>query len=1026
MKITNVMRYFPRAAAVSILLCVALVVSLLPMLPISAQGLVLDRTLINETIDDNLEDFEPGSFYRTALQRASVLQGSDFDVNNRDATIELARIGKMEPFKTANFQLPRKLFQMGAASLQNNSGENRFFVLGGQTPTEDGTSTEPVAEVWSAVLSSTRDLEDGTLLGTSIVGDEWEDEFALPATVPNFSGAAEEEVETATHSPAVAVMDNEFGDDYIYVIGGMSTRGADSFSLYSVRIAVVDGTTGKIREWIVSDTEGADGVDTLPPSVNAGKSTSNMRVPTSSDFGGLISVYGAFGAMAATVTMTETNTTYLYLMGGTRQYVDRDNGVTQTEPSKEVFYARLGPDGRPYKPSTTGNSTENVGWEALENIPLPDDGDQEGLFYSSLISSESIFGLKALYLVGGETTTAGGGQNTAVVYRALVNPNGTLTWQGINPETSGSEITGTMPNPLSAHTAMELDNRIYVVGGLVYKNQGGQRVAEPVRTGMLGYFRDDLELNDFNPGGEPLYFQVPAEDAPPREQALLDPRAYHASVIVDAGEGSQFLYVFGGIGITENLDVTGSDAVRVYRVRDDFSEAQDPSYASTGWFVSRPYPLKQQDPRVEQMSWNVEFPGGKGTMELVMQYRTAPQLNCENPLWSEWKPDAAEETWTSEQGFNEYDLEPETGVKCFQYRARFVASGSLKESPRLQKVGIKIFVPGGPDVHTDDRRPDGGFDVKWLNEGSNLLADFSGVDIYLTNHYANETEDEPTLAADVAAPGEGGFYADLFIIGPGYNERVITPTLPMSSTMYTDGDSVLSSTMYLELRKVDFPAVDPPISYLVASDAWCISPNGPCNQNIRDMITEGGEYTFCVAVDSYVDDPVANPLGLINEVLEGAEDNNFRCSEPVTIEDKPVDPPTVTLGSLGGGPGVTNVVTEGQTLNLFELSWQPAQNEPVTITFGLEGSALAGSDYTVFVGNPGNVVTNTMVLPARENSLILGVSAVHEGEVEGNEDFTLSLQDGEDRYSLGDISSEQVTILDIDRIPIVYMPLVMR
>jgi hypothetical protein len=800
--------------------------------------------------------------------------------------------------------------------------------------------------------------------------------------------------------------------------------------VYSVRIAVVDGNTGKIKEWIVSDTEGEDGVESLPPSVNAAKSTTNLRIPGEGAFGESLPIYGVYGAMAATVTMTETDTTYLYLMGGVRQYIENDTGRTQIEPSREIYYARVGQDGRLYKPGTSGSSTNNVGWERLDDIPLPNDGEQEGLYYSSLISSESIFGYKALYLVGGETSGEGS-QNTAVVYRALVNSDGTLTWQGINPETSASEITGTMPNPLSAHTAMELDNRIYVVGGIVYENQGEQRVAVPVRTGMLGYFRDDLELNDFNPGGEPLYFQVPAEDAPPREQALLDPRAYHASVIVDAGEGSQFLYVFGGVGV-DQIDINGSDRVSVYRVRDDFSEAQDPSYASTGWFVSRPYALQQQDPRIEQMSWVVNFETGKGTMELQMQYRTAPQLNCENPLWSEWKPDSEDESapWTSNNGFNEYDLEPETGVKCFQYRARFAASSSLKQSPQLREVGIKIFVPGGPDVHTDERREDDGFDVKWLNEDSSLLADFDGVDIYLTNHYANETEEEPTLNVDVATPDQGQFLADLFIIGPGYNERVVTPTLPLSSTQYITNDTVLSSTMYVMLNKADFPATDPPISYRVASDSWCVSSadlTAPCEQkDIRDMITQGGEYIFCVAVDSYVDDPAANPLGLINEVLDGAEDNNFRCSEPVTIEDKPIPPPTLTLESLGTTPGATTVVTEGETLNMLELSWEPTQNEPVTITLGLEGSAVAGSDYTVFMGDASNVVTDTLILPARENSVMLSVSAVHEGEIEGNETFTLSLLDGEDSYILSDNVSEQVTILDIDKLPTVYMPLIVR
>jgi hypothetical protein len=211
----------------------------------------------------------------------------------------------------------------------------------------------------------------------------------------------------------------------------------------------------------------------------------------------------------------------------------------------------------------------------------------------------------------------------------------------------------------------------------------------------------------------------------------------------------------------------------------------------------------------------------------------------------------------------------------------------------------------------------------------------------------------------------------------------------------------------------------------VASDDWCVSPNGPCGTDIRDMITQGGEYIFCVAVDSYVsDDPeimAQNPLGLINEVLDGAEENNFRCSEPVNLTEN-IDPPTLTLETLSA----TSVVTEGETLNMFELSWEPRQNEPVTITLGLEGSATAGSDYTLFTGDPSNVVEDTLVLPALENSLVIGVSAANEGQVEGSEDFTLSLLDGEDTYFLSDDVSEQVTILDINTIPTVYIPLILR
>jgi hypothetical protein len=66
------------------------------------------------------------------------------------------------------------------------------------------------------------------------------------------------------------------------------------------------------------------------------------------------------------------------------------------------------------------------------------------------------------------------------------------------------------------------------------------------------------------------------------------------------------------------------------------------------------------------------------------------------------------------------------------------------------------------------------------------------------------------------------------------------------------------------------------------------------------LFTETGLYHVCVAVDAYVDNRADENFmhGDINETLDGAEENNFTCTE-IDIEEPPTPKLRVYLPFIG-------------------------------------------------------------------------------------------------------------------------------
>jgi CSLREA domain-containing protein len=89
----------------------------------------------------------------------------------------------------------------------------------------------------------------------------------------------------------------------------------------------------------------------------------------------------------------------------------------------------------------------------------------------------------------------------------------------------------------------------------------------------------------------------------------------------------------------------------------------------------------------------------------------------------------------------------------------------------------------------------------------------------------------------------------------------------------------------------------------------------------------------------------------------------------------------------------------------FTLTLDHASTQPITVTFATsDGTALAGSDYVAISG--------TLIIPAGESSAQIAVTLLDDGDIEGDETFTLILSDPQNA-ALGD-ASVTGTILDDD------------
>jgi hypothetical protein len=957
-----------RLLGIGVLLTICMVaIGILPPSDVSA-------VLVDETMDDDLPEFEQGGFIRSALYKDLP---EDPDQPN-DGHIQLTRMGSLAPLSQAgsSFQLPVPLYEHGAVTL----GEH-IYVIGGRTPSGDSNAHQD--NVWvGQVDTSVRDA-NGLPTGVALVGDGWSAGPPLPETLGlEVQGVSPFSTTVGLADMAVTAYDNPDPSqyDYIYVLGGTSRKSETSpfFSSWSVYVGKVNPVTRRIEEWTTSD-------DVEVPSRTANPFP--LRIPGQS-FDGTDSTVnnndqlGLHGAAATTVTVSDT--TYLYLAGGA-YLLPLGQAGTFREALPNAYVARIGEDGLLYKPGTEQDTDANLGWGPLDDIPVPDRNEFDtGLYNLMLVHGISPEGAAVLYAIAGQNAMGDVSGSTSpdytnAVYRARIlgEDDGSVDW----------DWTVNIETPLTAHNGVQINGSIFILGGF-FSQGGGTLEDNPTRSGSSGYLEDDLKLHDFNvvPGNPPEYFQRPPLDNPDA-QPLPEGRAHHAIAALSLG-GADFIYVLGGQG--PNGISSGASYFRLQESTPDTTP-----FAPTGWYTSRIYEIGLNDAQIEEITWDVTFPDGSSGTDIRMEYRGVNVADCDAPGWDEsnWIPmDNSGDGWVlptppsgknSSAGTNTYHI-PEgidgdrPTVSCFQYRALLTSSGDQESTPLLDRVGLKIFSPNSPDLNVVNLSP------VWDERGEGFLED---MDITIQNLY--ESEPDRTLHANVESRIEqteeglieyNFFYVDMFVFGPGFEyTEPVSITLPYGDdgaeivggggariqpvlTAGTEGQTCALSKLPL------YPGATMDLNwwYEVQADS-CVQ------SNLLDLFEQSGTYHVCLAIDAYVEerDTVGWPSGYVTENLEGAEDNNFTCTELNIL--------VVSTLTLDYG---IDIVPEG-TNGTFTITRDKAPPIPLTVPFTLSGTATPGEDYTL-LDSDGQEVTLTnnageVVIPANEASETLTLQTVDEG-----------------------------------------------
>jgi hypothetical protein len=937
---------------------------LVGILPPSDVGAVL----VDQTMDDELPQFEQGGYIRTALYKTDLE-----DPQSDDGHIQLTRMGTLAPLTQPGeqFLLPEPLFEHGATTL-----DEHIYIIGGRDQNEAHQTN-----VWMGqVDSSIRDTQTGLPTGVALTGSGWLAEPPLPETVGlQLQGSSNPFMTTqGLADMAVASYDNPDPgqNDYIYVLGGTSREdvGSDFFSSWSVYIGKVNPTTRRITEWITSDDEVA----------HVPSRTDNpypLRIPgqefnTYDGGGGDVAAtrqqLGLYGAAATTVIIDDTP--YLYLAGGA--YLLPTGTITYREALPHAYVARIGADGLLYKPGTTDDTPANLGWGPLDDIPVPNkDDDDTGLYNLMLVPGTSPEGDTVLYAIAGQSqmgdvTMGTTPKYTGAVYRASIsNSDKSLNW----------DWTVTMEEPLTGHAGAQINGGIFVLGGFFTQSGGGSLQENPTRSGSSGFLEDDLYLHDFNviPGNPPLYFQRP-ELADQDAQPLADGRGHHAVAAVSLS-GADFVYVLGGKGPTSI-----SSSVSFFRLQE--STPEDTPFAPTGWYTSRVYEIGLNDAQIEEITWDVTFPNDNPDVDVRMEYRGVNVPDCNMPGWDEtdWiVMDDSGDGWVlptpqtgkySSAGTNTYHI-PEDGqgnrptVSCFQYRALLSAAGDRMTTPLLDRIGLKIFSPNSPDLNVLEISP------VWEGGREGFLQE---LDITIQNVY--ESAPELTLDANVEnRPNYNFFYADMFVFGPGFEyTEPVSITLPYDSdengANIVDGGTIkpiltAGTDVQCGLSKVALPAMA-----TMELDHWYEIQNDSCvSYNVLDLFDETGTYHVCVAVDAYVepDDMESWELGYVTENLEGAEANNFTCTEMEIL--------VVSTVTLDHDP---DIVPEGNS-GTFTITRDNAPSTPLEIPFTLSGTATYGDDYTLLDSNGQPITLNgdagQAVIAAGTMTETLTLQTVEEG-----------------------------------------------
>jgi hypothetical protein len=791
------------------LIILAIVLAVVGALP---PAVTLAGVKVPVPLDNTTDQFAGGSLQRTALAQLTPAAANDLT-----GGVQIAKIGVLSNWFTVNPDLPQTLSLMGVAVLGN-----RIYSIGGVSG-EPSAGTK-IDKVWSIPVDTTK----GELSG------DWVEEPSLPAGRATNQGAYIDQLYSVVESPAVASVAQPGGGGYIYVVGGRTNKGAESFSSFDVRIATV-GSDGRISGWRVQD---------------------NARiVPTKSQARDAIDI-GRHAAAA--FARTAGGKTYVYVLGGLQAF--RSGGATTYQGSTSTFYAQVGADGRLFKP---GNPSQE-GWDPLTDIPVVPPSDTSlpyGLWASGItVDYYPTVGKDAVYMIGGqkvEQTSTDTAQYENFVYSATINPtDGALEW---------SDKTYTLPEARYGHGGVAHNGNLYTTGGIPggenepdTTNQGGF----PYGTVLNTYVNDDLSLPEPVGGGTPFV----------KAGTMIFARAFHGTALV-RGTGplsdAAFVFVFGGRGPSSDTrdPLAGNGSRKVIGGRIGTDEDKRLGYALDGWYYSKVHTLYSSKATLKEISWLASIDRGKSpNADIAIQFRTSLANSCSQPDWPDnntgWQDlDGSGDSFRSSNGLNVIgDLTIES--RCLQYRAR-LASGSTaipsSYTPGLLFFGVQIIIPGDIDLWVTDNSA-----ARFSANGTLI-----GIDVYLTNQN-RITQGEPTLSAATGSldPSQE-FFVDMFVYGPG-GAAPPDPVIPQPDPAPAENRA------YAMIPKSAMGA-DQTIQLV----RWCAQDGQPvCNQvSLTSLFPQPGAYTLIVVTDSlnYIcEGGQADALGQCPVAQQPGKNNNIK------------------------------------------------------------------------------------------------------------------------------------------------------
>lgn len=825
-----VLRSPRRARWLFMLMICALALSTLP-----AQ-LALADVEIPQAIDNDVASFVRGSFQRTSVGLLKDTAGSP-NLPDESGAVQLSPIGILKEWQdfSAN-PLPKPLYRMGATNIGN-----RIYLIGGITPT--ATGSESVADVLSAEVN----LTTGDFVRFGNPEMAWRSEQSLPAVVgSNQSNYGLAEPVASINSAAVTSYAKSSGGGFIYVIGGNASVNTRSFSSFAVRVATVAGD-GTIIGW---------------------RELTGAQIP---DPDGEVGTFIQSGLQSASaVTFTTSGKTFVYLLGGLQRYWTGTGQSVRAndEGSLAVFYAQVNPgNGGLYKPSS---NLGTEGWEKLEQSSIPvtcpggrtDCGVWDSVAFADryVITDPDNPDTDALYILGGQiapkSPTGAPEVYSSTVYQAVITNDGNLVW---------SDWRGTLPEARFGHAGVTFRGNLYITGGIPNAPANN----EPDQSMLTSYVEDSFELPEF------------ATSNFLKSDVLPVRRTFHAMTLVRAGssaDSAAFVYIIGGRGDTSGADKSGSDQIAFSRIGGD--EDRSYGYPPTGWFYSTVLPINFSNAEVREINWSTQITRGLNLppMDIEVDYRISTANTCDVPGFSDqfFVPG----TGANPTGWRQLDGDASSGARsldnqntvkiddlparCFQYRAKLVSGNGLEaaqETPSLLNFGIKIVIPGSPDLKVSN------IEVK---QGLNNPQAFGGVWTTITNRN--------TLEETVAASAEGGgsFFVDLLVFEPG--EPVVLPSQPLT------GAQLPNSRGYANVPK---ERLQPNVNYGIYT--WCDSQqNGCVSLDWNSVITKVGRYTFIAVVDSSDCNNVDPVTGLqyvcVKETTQDANGQNVGEFNNVSVQ----------------------------------------------------------------------------------------------------------------------------------------------